>query len=61
MMEETLEGGQGPPRAVAPLERDRIRFAKFCKSDLTKKEDLGGTVWHILQTRSAYEILLSKQ
>jgi hypothetical protein len=22
-MEETLEGGQGPPRAVAPLERER--------------------------------------
>jgi len=22
-MEETLEGGRGPPRAVAPLERER--------------------------------------
>jgi len=22
-MEETLEGGQGPPRAVEPLERER--------------------------------------
>jgi hypothetical protein len=22
-MEETFEGGQGPPRAVAPLERER--------------------------------------
>jgi hypothetical protein len=22
-MEETLEGGQGPPRAVAPLEREK--------------------------------------
>jgi hypothetical protein len=24
-MEETLEGGRGPPRAVAPLERERER------------------------------------
>jgi hypothetical protein len=24
-MEETLEGGRGPPRAVAPLERERDR------------------------------------
>jgi hypothetical protein len=24
-MEETLEGGRGPPRAVAPLERERKR------------------------------------
>jgi hypothetical protein len=27
-MEETLEGGQGPPRAVAPLERERARKRK---------------------------------
>ena len=24
-MEETLEGGRGPPRAVVPLERERER------------------------------------
>jgi hypothetical protein len=24
-MEETLEGGRGPPRAVAPLEKERER------------------------------------
>jgi len=27
-MEETLEGGRGPPRAVAPLERER-EITKF--------------------------------
>jgi hypothetical protein len=25
-IEETLEGGRGPPRAVAPLERDKKRL-----------------------------------
>jgi hypothetical protein len=28
-MEETLEGGQGPPRAIAPLERERERNNKM--------------------------------
>jgi len=25
-MEETLEGGRGPPRTVVPLERERERY-----------------------------------
>jgi hypothetical protein len=37
-MEETLEGGRGPPRAVAPLERERERERernmKICKNVL---------------------------
>jgi len=27
-MEETLEGGRGPPRAVVPLKREREREAR---------------------------------
>jgi hypothetical protein len=30
-MEETLEGGRGPPRAVAPLEREREREREIIK------------------------------
>jgi hypothetical protein len=45
-MEETLEGGRGPPRAVAPLERERerilqisiIRFSDHGKFDYRKEE-----------------------
>jgi hypothetical protein len=33
-MEETLEGGRGPPRAVAPLERERERVE--LRYDVTK-------------------------
>ena len=28
-MEETLEGGRGPPRAVEPLERERERVSRM--------------------------------
>jgi len=30
-MEETLEGGRGPPRAVAPLEREKMPFYSHVK------------------------------
>ena len=35
-MEETLEGGRGPPQAVAPLERERERdiVYKHCNCSL---------------------------
>jgi hypothetical protein len=38
-MEETLEGGRGPPRAVVPLEREREKtcipkiYLDFCLKD----------------------------
>jgi hypothetical protein len=35
-MEETLEGGRGPPGAVAPLERDREREREREKKDFYK-------------------------
>jgi RNase H-fold protein (predicted Holliday junction resolvase) len=40
-MEETLEGGRGPPRAVAPLEREREAKLKERKKE-RKKENLNG-------------------
>jgi hypothetical protein len=36
-MEETLEGGQGPLRVVAPLEREREERKNFSKSVGTSK------------------------
>ena len=38
-MEETLEGGRGPPRAVEPLERERE--VQFCTADWA------GVVWGV--------------
>ena len=51
-MEETLEGGRGPPRAVEPLEREREsereQYGPRYWGDEVKEDEMGGmctTVW----------------